>query len=268
MIEGRTFGEDDPPGAVVVNRHFANLHWPDQSAVGRRFRLDTGTWRTIVGVVADVRSVTTDALEPLPQVYHRIGVNYEGGLAVAGRAASTIAEERTLAVRLAEPSPSREAIVKALARIDSNVIIAINMVDNKIANEIGRSRLVFALMLGFAVFALFVCATGLYGLVAYSVEQRYREIGIRIALGARPVAIGVHVVVTALWVTGAAIVVGLLVATGLVQFLRSELYGVSPSDPLTIAVVSGTLALTAALAAWQPAVRAARVDPALLLRGE
>ena len=268
-LEGGTFSNDnDPPGAVVVSQRFASLHWPDGSAIGRRFRLEAGTWQTIIGVVADVRFVTAETAEPLPQVYHRIGQSYEGGIGIAGRAASTIGEERTLAVRLAEQGPSREAIADAIGRLDPTVVVATNMVDNKIADEIARSRLVFLLMTGFALFALLVCATGLYGLVAYSVEQRQREIGIRIALGARPGAVGVRVVVAALSLTMAAIVAGLFVATGLVEFLRSELYGVSPSDPLTIAGVSMALVLTAVVAAWRPAVRATRIDPAMLLRGE
>jgi hypothetical protein len=100
-----------------------------------------------------------------------------------------------------------------------------------------------------------------------SVEQRQREIGIRIALRARPAAIGVRVIVTALSLTTAAIVAGLFVAL-LRPVPPIELYGVSPLDPLPIDGVSATLALTAALAAWHSAVRAARVDPALLLRGE
>jgi ABC-type antimicrobial peptide transport system permease subunit len=137
-----------------------------------------------------------------------------------------------------------------------------------IADEIARSRVVFVLTAGFAVLALTVCAAGLYGLVSYGVEQRRREIGIRLALGERPLAVGRRIVARTLILTAASIAVGLTVAAALVGLLRSELYGVSPSDPATALGAALVLAAVAVVGAAWPAHRAMRTDPSTLLRGE
>jgi ABC-type antimicrobial peptide transport system permease subunit len=137
-----------------------------------------------------------------------------------------------------------------------------------IADEIARSRVVFVLMAGFAVLALTICVAGLYGLVSYGVEQRRREIGIRLALGERPLAVGRRVVARTLVLTAASIMVGLAISAALIGLLRSELYGVSPTDPTTSLGAALVLALAAIAGAALPAGRAMRTDPSTLLRGE
>jgi predicted permease len=268
LLEGATFQNDHPAGAVVVSEAFARAHWPDGSAVGQQFRLNDDGWRTVVGVVADVRRVTVGDAARRPQVYHRAGRAYEGGIGTSVRRTSILAEECTLVVRLADRGPSRQRLVDAVTQADSSVIVRTDSVEDLIGGENARSRLVLLLMSGFAALALFVSAAGLYGLMSYAVEQRLREIGIRIALGAEPRMIGYRVLSRALVLTVAAVGAGLGTSLTFGKLLESELYGVLPSDPLTLAVVSIVLVITAVVAAWRPAAQATRVDPAALLRGE
>jgi ABC-type antimicrobial peptide transport system permease subunit len=156
----------------------------------------------------------------------------------------------------------------AVSRLDSAVVVSIETADSMIADEIARSRVVFVLMAGFAALALAICAAGLYGLVSYGVEQRRREIGIRLALGERPLAVGRRIVARTLILTAASVAIGLALSAALIGLLRSELYGVSPSDPATALAAALVLAAVAVVGAALPAHRAMRTDPSVLLRGE
>jgi hypothetical protein len=273
LRDGRTFHESDPPDAVVVSESLVARHWPDVSAIGQRFRVDNGPWRTVIGVVADVRRVTAENRDGLgvagtEQMYQRAGHGSDRDIGRAIGATSILAEDRTLLVRVAAHGPARQVLIDAITRTDPSVIVRIEAVKELIADEISRSRMVLYLLAGFAIFALLVSAVGLYGLMAYAVAQRRREFGIRIALGASPQSVGRRVLASACALTTVAVIVGLAAATALGTVLQSELYGVHVSDPRTLAAASMLLACTALLAAWRPAARASRVDPAALLRSE
>jgi macrolide transport system ATP-binding/permease protein len=273
LRDGRTFHESDSPDAVVVSESFVNRHWPGLSAIGKRFRLDDGPWRTVIGVVADVRRITAENPDGLgtagtEQMYQRSGHGYDRDIGRAVGATSILAEDRTLMVRVTEQGPARQALIDAIARTDPSVIVRLDAVDDLIAGEISRSRLVLHLLTGFAAFALLVSAVGLYGLMAYAVAQRHQEFGIRIALGASPRSVSRGVIAAAFTLTLLAVSVGLAAATALGTVLQSELYGVHASDLRTLATVSILIGCTALVAAWRPAARASRVDPATLLRSE
>jgi hypothetical protein len=163
------------------------------------------------------------------QVYHLAGRTYEAGVGMSVERASILVADRHLAVRLADAPPSREALVAAIHRVDPSVVVRrIRSADDIVAGEASRSRLVFFLMTGFALFAL------------------------------------AH----ALLLTTGGVIAGMLGSMGLVRFLRAELYGVEPSDPVAIIAACALLVTTASLAAWWPAARAMRIDPAALLRSE
>jgi predicted permease len=270
ILEGRTFRDDDPDDAVVVSAKYARLLWQSTSIAGQRFRVGN-VWHTVVGVVDDVRrvSVATGAAgrpDP-PQVYYRYGRPYDGGLATRVGPQSILVSEASLAVRLSS-NASAASVQTAVSRLDPAVVVSVETADAMIADEIARSRVVFVLMSGFAILALAICAAGLYGLVSYSVEQRRREIGIRLALGERPRAVGRRIIARTLILTAASIAVGLAIAAALIGVLRSELYGVSPSDPATALGAALVLAAVAVVGAAWPARRAMRTDPSVLLRGE
>jgi putative ABC transport system permease protein len=266
FLDGRTFRDDDPDDAVIVSAKYARLLWGHPSIAGQRFRIGN-VWHTVVGVVDDVRHVSAADRQDSPQVYYRHGRTYDGGLGIGIVGQSILAAEDTLAVRLGSDA-SAASVQAAVSRLDSAVVVSIETADSMIADEIARSRVVFVLMAGFAALALAICAAGLYGLVSYGVEQRRREIGIRLALGERPLAVGRRIVARTLILTAASVAIGLALSAALIGLLRSELYGVSPSDPATALAAALVLAAVAVVGAALPAHRAMRTDPSVLLRGE
>ncbi len=269
LVEGTTFGDADPADAVVVSERFARAHWPDGRVVGRRFRVSDSPWRTIVGVAGDVRHVATDESRSQPQIYHRAGRVYEGGIGIGISTVSILADERHLVARLDRNAPASHArLTAAITAVDPRVVVDIEPAEAAIAEEIARSRLTLVLLSGFALFALLISAAGLYGLVACDVEQRRHEVGIRLALGERRASIGGRIVRRTLTLASVSIAIGLGAAFASSAALRSELYGVTPFDPSTAAAVCATLAGVAAAGAWVPARRAMRTDPVRLLRAE
>jgi ABC-type antimicrobial peptide transport system permease subunit len=152
-------------------------------------------------------------------------------------------------------------------QVDPRVVVArTSLVERLFADEIARPRTVFLMMSVFAGFGLLLAAAGLYGVLSYLVAQRVREIGIRLALGARPADIRRLVFADGLLLAGIGLGIGIPAALGLVRVMRTILYEVEPTDPFSVAAVSVLLLATAVLAAWRPARRAMRVDPVSLLR--
>ena len=138
--------------------------------------------------------------------------------------------------------------------------------DESVSRALARPRLVTVLLLSFGGVGLLLGAVGIYGVLSFLVQQRRSEIGVRIALGARPVDVAVSFVRRGLLLTSAGLVIGLAGAWLLSQFLTAVLYGVGPTDPATFAGVAVMLLVSAALASWLPARRAAKVDPVTTLR--
>lgn len=134
--------------------------------------------------------------------------------------------------------------------------------------DVASPRFILGLAATAGGVATLISSIGLYGLMTHTVALRRQELGIRLALGATPGAIGRAVLARGLVVTGIGLAGGLLLAVPAVDLIRSELFGIEPYDPLAIAAASGLLVLAAAVASWRPTVRAARVDPAELLRSE
>ena len=256
LESGRLFDErDDASGAasVIVSASLARALWGDQDPLGRRLDDRETPGARVVGVVGNVRQFGPGA--PVERTLYRPWAQRStwGG---------------TLMVRAEGDPETLVPLVRQAARaIDGAVVLrqAVTMDDHLKARTAGPRFL--AVLLGcFAGVALVLAALGVYGVLAYSVSQRTREIGVRVALGARQGGVLLMVVRDGMGLVAIGLALGLLAAVGLSRLLRGQLYGVSPTDPLAYGAVAVLLGVVALLACWGPARRAARVDPMVALR--
>jgi predicted permease len=259
---GRDFTEDDGTAAVsavLVNETFARREFPGESPIGRRLHL--GRDRTnvfeIKGVVGDVRQAALDR-EPTPQIYFAYRDDRVGFGSFA------------LVVQFAAKTPTAPSIVRSsVASAAPDVpLYSVRMMDDVIDQSLVSRRFNLTLLGLFAATAVILAACGLYGVLAYAVMQRSRELAIRIALGAHRQAVIALVVRHGIAIAGAGIVVGLVGAMALSRTIEGMLYGVGARDPLTLVAVAAFLAFVALVAAYVPARRAARADPMVTLRLE
>jgi putative ABC transport system permease protein len=262
LVEGRLPDERDGPDApliVVVNETFARRYWANQSALGHRvsFSGPDGPWRTIVGVVKDVRERGYD-LEMKPGVY----VTY------AGLGNAWIPEN--LAIRADGDLPGlADAVRRVIAGVDpEQPVAAVRSMEEIIdLNVVGRRQQTL-LLTTFAALALLLASVGLYGVLSYAVTRRRREIGVRLALGASRSDVVRLVVGHGLALTGIGLALGLVAAWAVTRAVSSLLYGVQPTDLVTFTIVVGLLTAVAVAACGVPAMRAARLDPMNVLRQE
>jgi putative ABC transport system permease protein len=261
MLQGRDFaGRDrwDAPPVVVVNRALARRFWPGESAVGKRLTLgepEEEAWMTVVGVVGDVKQQSLDS-EIRPQMYApqaQVGLGEMALLVRTGMEAGSLAP----------------AIRRVVSAIDPTVPVSEvqNLTEVRSAS-ISTERFRTLVLATFALLALALAAIGVYGVISYGVVQRLREIGIRMALGARRLEIIRLVVGEGMLTVAIGIVIGVLAAAGLSRFLESLLYAVRPGDPATFVAIPTLIAAVALAACILPARRAMRVDPATTLRSE
>ena len=262
---GHTFTDRDPDHPAIVSESFAHQHWPNGDAIGGRFEIGGTGMLTVVGIVGDVTRARPGETGKPSQMYYPVGQT--NGLAVPTGIVSAIAEYRTLVIRADDPARVVPALPAAVHEIDPLVVIwKTDLVEHLFADAIARPRVVFVLMTTFAMFGLVLAAAGIYGVLSYLVAARQQEIGIRLALGARPERVGIAIVRNGLTLTAIGLVVGLAAALVLVRTMRTLLYEVEPSDPLSIAAVAAVLLATAVVACWRPMRQAMRVDPLSLLR--
>ena len=260
LLRGRALDARDTetsPDAVVINEALARRHFPGENPVGRRITFEWyDTLRAeIVGVVGSTREMGP-AEEPSPAIYIPFRKRPAAVFHVVVR---TAGDPEALA-------DDARAVVRSL---DPNLPIAeIRTLEQIAGANIARPRLNLLLLGGFAILALLLAAIGLYGVIAYSVAQRRAEIGVRVALGASRPDVLRLIVGQGVRLTLAGLVVGLVGALVLTRLMSSLLFGVEPTDPLTLATVAAFLAGVALLASWIPAHRAAATDPAIALRAE
>jgi predicted permease len=257
LLRGRRFTPADDRDSVpvaVVNETLARRFFGDEDPLGRRITVEEHA-SEIVGVIADVRPLRPDQPTP-PEVYWPIR-QYRRGAAYLVLRTSPGASGIETSVR------RRTAAVNAGVQLS-----AVRSIDEWFARELVAPRFNVALVLSFALVALALGAVGVYGVIAHALASRVRELGLRVALGATPGRLVASVVGRGMALIAFGIALGLLAALPLGRLAAGLVYGVPPHDPLTLGGAVAALALTAAVACWIPARRAARVDPVAALRME
>jgi putative ABC transport system permease protein len=264
LVRGRVLDERDAPSVppvVVINEAAARRFWPGIDPLGQRINMDREPrWMAIVGIVGDVRhqALNTDA-EPQVYIPERQGFLALGtGL---GRTLSLMVRTSLDGVAIA---PVIRAAVSALD--PQQPTGAIRTMDDMIGESVGTYRLNFLLVSAFAAVALMLTAAGLYGVMAYLVAQRTREIGVRMALGASRAQVMALVIRQAGAMTIAGVAAGVPCALMLARAMRTMLFGVSPADPAVYGAVTALLVAVALSAAAIPSRRATRIDPLAAIR--
>lgn len=268
LVAGRFFTSDEPADSLIITKALADRYWPDGSAVGRRFRtFSRADWRTVVGVVGSVDAWGLPGRSQF-HLYTPWPVSSDSASASAAPRRRGYAD-RVLLVRAVDAAAIVPAIKAAIWSIDKNQPIdRVTLAERAYADVFGRQRFVLQLMMTFGAVAVTLTLVGLFGVLSEIVARKTREIGIRIALGARQADVIRLVVSRGLALTIAGAALGLAGALALTRFLRTLLFEVSTVDPLSFAGVTIVMAAVALLSCWIPARRAMRVGPAEALRVE
>ncbi len=267
LKRGRLLGKSDiagQPTVAVINEAAARLYWSGEDPIGRTIRyFERGPSIQIVGIVGDVRSI--GASEPAPPVvYHPLA-----------QAGPIMGRFTTFVIRTTgNPADIAASARAAVASIDAGLPLAnLRPLSEVVSAAYGQPRFTTLLMSFFASIAFFLAALGLYGILAYSVEQRVREIGVRVALGADKREIFRLIIGNGMRLALAGAAIGVPSALALTRLMGEMLSGVSrtgvsSTDPVTYIAVVGMLVISALLASYLPARRATRVDPIVALRAE
>jgi predicted permease len=259
LLKGREFADTDDGGkerqVVIINEAMKRQFWPHEDPLGKRVSGDNGeTWVTIVGIVGDVREFGLE--HPIaPEFY----VPQSEGSNPSALIVRTIADPRAMA----------DALTRAVHDIDSQAAVThVLTLEQARSESVASPRVTAALLAIFAALALLIAAAGIGGIMALTVSQRVREIGIRLALGARPSSILWMVLGQGLLLATLGVGIGIVGAVGLKTLVKSLLFGVTATDPATYTGVALVLVGAAMIATYLPARRAAAVDPIIALRTE
>ena len=259
VLQGRAFTRADRPGAppvAVVNRAAARHYWGGQDPLGKRFSADGGkSWIQIAGVVGDVKQYGLDK-NAVDEIYVPMAQN-------------PLMDAVLVVKTSAEPMSIARSVIELLYAVDPNQPVArVRSLEQVRAESVAAPRLTTSLLGLFALLALAIAATGIGGVMALAVGQRRHEIGVRMAIGARPVEILRMILGQGMALALVGVALGLFGALWLTRLLQQLLFEVAPSDPLTYVGVAAVLGLAALVACYIPARRAARVDPIIALRAE
>lgn len=262
LKQGRDFDEHDnetAPGVAIVNEAFAQRHFRNESAIGKRIRYGEA-WLSIVAVCGNIKhsnlEIPSDA-----EIYAAYPQTDPGALTFVGRSLNFVVRTRT-------PASAASAMRKTLHSLDPDLVVKVNTMDALINDSIAQPRFRTWLIGVFSIFALILACLGIYGVIAYLVTQRYKEIGIRMALGATRANILQLILGRTFRLTALGIVAGLVAAFFLSRFLSSILFGITVHDPVAFVAVPLCLLAIALVAGYLPARRATRVDPVSSLRYE
>lgn len=260
---GRVIGDEDTRDrqlVAVVSESFAKRHWPNDDAIGRTFQTRQQV-RTVVGVVGDIKVRGLERTSE-PQLY----IPFDQAPVPLG----DIYLPKDLVVRSSRPAAALVPAIREIVRqVDaqqpiSNVRMLSDVLDNQTSTRRAQVRILGAL----AVLALLLAGVGIHGLLAFTVAQRDREIGVRLALGAEPGLVARMIVSEGIRMALIGVVPGVLIAYAAARAMAALLFGVRPDDPLTIGVAAVACFVTAVAACVRPALRAARIDPISALRAD
>jgi len=260
VLAGRDFQADDVMGSepvAIVNKIFADKAWPGETAVGKTVRLQLQPALTvrIVGVVGAIKQYTLTE-ETQPQLYASHEQNIGIFTSVVMRTAG-------------DPNAMSRALHDAIWSVDRDQPIwKVRSLQSLVDRDLSSTRVSVSIISAFALLALLLGTIGVYGVMSFAVQLRSREMGIRMALGARTTQVLSLIMRSGLEVVTIALIIGVAGAMAAGKFVQSRLYNIGPSDPATMLGVPLLLGAVALLACWLPARRAARVDPAVTLRGE
>ena len=274
VVRGRDFTERDTaasPGVVIINETMARQQWPKGDALNQRLTIGRGLVAVdepllqIVGIVGDVVDSGLDGA-PLPMLYVPVAQVPDALTALHARAPLTWFPRTQ-----GNPFSLRDQIEAALLEASAGIPVgkaSIRSKDDQVSETTNAARIRTALVALFALSALALAVIGIYGVMAYLVQQRTRDIGIRLALGAQRSTILRRVLGESMTMTATGVALGLVSAALLTRYLRGLLFNVSPLDPAAFALVAAVFAVAAALAAYGPARRATDIDPAIAMRND
>ncbi|MDB6095350.1 MAG: hypothetical protein JWM32_2912 [Verrucomicrobia bacterium] len=262
VIRGRAFTAKDrigAPSVAIVSQSFADRYYPKENPIGKRVSVTNGPqdWREIVGVVGDVKHAGID-IPTQPQVYDAILQHPFQNVAFALQAATTDAASALTA-------PLRREVY---AVDPSQPVYSVATLDSLVADSMAREKFSMTLFGIFSAVAVTLAALGIYSVMAYGVSQRYREFGIRVALGAKPADIHNLVLRHGSRLVALGVAMGLLGSFAAARLIQSMLFETSANDPLVFAAVALAMTLVALTACWIPARRATKVDPMAALRAD
>jgi len=266
VVEGRAFQRTDAMGAtVLINETLARTFYKGQSPIGRRVRpqfAPNTPWFTIIGVLKDVKQGGVDK-KTGTELYFNLE-QLLGAQPAFNPGTMNVVLRTTVGPDALAPS-----ILRAVNELDPSLpVIKLQTMDDVFAEAIGRPRLLAQLLGIFSGLAILLAAIGSYGVLAYMVAERRREIGIRMALGADRGSVLRMILSQGLGLTMVGVIGGLGIAVAMNRVLRSLLFGVRPSDPATIGGVITLIGIVALVACYLPARFATRVDPMIVLRDE
>jgi len=262
LISGRLFNQYDKEGAMpvtIIDENMARIYWPGIDPIGKRLKMggldSKAPWLTVVGVVGNVKQYALET-ESRVALYFPHEQSPAGTMYITARTSG-------------DPRGIVGLLTTEARAIDANVpVFDIRIMDQRISESLARRRFAMVSLGLFAVVAMTLAAVGIYGVMSYTVTQRTREIGIRMALGASSSGVLRLIVGKGMTLAAVGVGIGLAGALAATRMMASLLFGVSSTDPLTFAVISFLLAGVALGACFVPARRATRVDPMEALRYE
>jgi putative ABC transport system permease protein len=257
LLKGRSFGEHElpqNPATIMINETLARRFFPGEEPIGKRL-IALNSPREIIGVVGDARQTLN--LPPNPEIYFP-------------NTQLAIGQQVSLVVRTSvAPASLSDAVRRATQSVNSDApVIRVRTMQDVAAVSIVRERFNTILMTLFAVVAMLLAAVGLYGVMAYSVTERAREIGIRLALGAKTIDVLSLIILEGMRLVFAGVGIGLVGALALTRLMKTLLFVVGTTDLQTFTLITLVMTFVALLACWIPARRAAKVDPIIALRSE
>jgi predicted permease len=259
VLKGRPFSDFDRAGTepvAIVSEAAARTFWRGRDPIGDRLRLGPDLpWMTIVGVAGDVLNRRLNE-PPQPILYQALDQSSDLSLA--------------LLVRTRGATPDLGAsIAREIRAVDPDLpVYSVRTMAEVIGAALAQRQFLMRLVVAFGIIATALALIGVYGVMAYSMSQRTREIGIRMAIGAREIDMSLMIIRQGMTLTIAGALIGGAASLGLSRFVRSQLFGVEPSDPVTMVSVFVLMTVVAVAAGYLPARRAARVDPTVALRSQ